>query len=173
MDGTRPGEATRREIALGIERLGGQQKQLIRIEQLVGLGLSQRGVHHRVGSRTLFRVHEAAWLLGATEAPPSLPHLTNRTGAGRTSEQFVVHRRMVDPKDVFRWSGIPCTRPERTVLDCAASSADLKQRLQRLTPYRARSSPSASRSQRSSRSITPPVRPSVMWGPSPPESFAP
>lgn len=148
-----PGQATRREIARGIEKLAGTQKQLVRIEQILGLGLSRRAVNDRVASRSLFRVHEgvlalhpppysrhqlylaavyacgrgtfisdtaAAWLLGATESPPSLPILTNRTGAGRTSKDFEVHRRAVDPRDVFKWHGIPCTRPERTVLDCAS-----------------------------------------------------
>lgn len=74
------------------------------------------------GRGTFISDQAAAWLLGATELPPSLPILTNRTGAGRSSEKLIVHRRAVEPRDVFKWGGIPCTRPERTVLDCAAST---------------------------------------------------
>ena len=151
-----PGGTTRRAIAAGIERLGGEQKQLLRIEQLIELGLSQRAVHDRVVSRRLFLVHEgvfclhpppysrrqrylaavyacgrgtfisdmaAAWLLGATESPPPKPIVTNRTGAGRKVDGFEVHRRAVEARDVFKWQGIPCTRPERTVLDCAAGAS--------------------------------------------------
>lgn len=63
----------------------------------------------------------AAWLLGAAESAPALPVVTNRTGAGRKVEGIEVHRRIVEPRDVFKRHGIACTRPERTVLDCAAS----------------------------------------------------
>jgi len=151
-----PAGTTRREIARGIERLSGRQKQLLRIEQLIALGLSQRAVHDRVASHTLFRIHEgvlalhpppysrhqsylaavyacgrgtfvsdwaAAWLLGATESPPLLPVVTNRTGAGRRNEGIEVHRRVVAARDVFKRHGIACTKPERTVLDCAASAS--------------------------------------------------
>ena len=110
-----------------IALIGGEQKQLIRIEQLTALGLSGRGAAHRVEARRLFRLHEgvfclhpppysrhqrylgavyscgrgtfisdmaAAWLLGASESPPWLPIVTNRTGAGRSNDQFTVYRRL-------------------------------------------------------------------------------
>lgn len=151
-----PGGTTRREIADRMSRFGGRQKQLLRIEQLVALGLSQRAVNDRVASRTLFRIHEgvlalhpppysrhqeylaavyacgrgtfisdwaAAWLLGAAELPPSLPTVTNRTGAGRRVDGIEVHRRVVEPRDVFMRHGIACTKPERTVLDCSGSAS--------------------------------------------------
>ena len=62
----------------------------------------------------------AAWLLSLREHPPSQPILTKRTGAGRGNDAFTIHRRTVEARDVFKWNGIPCTRPERTILDCAA-----------------------------------------------------
>ena len=75
------------------------------------------------GRGTFVSDQAAAWLLGATESPPSRPILTNRTGAGRENDHLTIHRRAVEARDVFRWHGIPCTRPERTVLDCAASAS--------------------------------------------------
>lgn len=149
---TVPNQATRREIA----RIGGKQKQLIRLEQITQAGLSRSGATKRVVGQTLFRVHDgvfalhpppysrhqqylaavyacgrgsfisdeaAAWLLTLTEDPPSLPILTKRTGAGRENGAFTVHRRIVEARDVFKHHGIPCTRPERTILDCAAHCA--------------------------------------------------
>ena len=139
-----------------MEKLAGRQKQLLRLKQIVALGLGERAAEARVEARRLFRLHDgvfclhpppysrhqrylaavytcgqgtfisdlaAAWLLGATEAPPSLPIVTNRTGAGRKVEDIKVHRRIIEPRDVFKHHGIACTRPERTVLDCAAGAS--------------------------------------------------
>lgn len=75
------------------------------------------------GRGTFISDEAAGWLLGGIESPPSAPIVTNRTRAGRENEAFEVHRRDVEPRDVFKWHGIPCTRPERTVLDCAASAS--------------------------------------------------
>ena len=155
-DGSGPSGTTRRDLDDRIAGIGGEQKQLIRSEQLTALGLSGRGAAHRVEARRLFRLHDgvfclhpppysrhqrylaavyscgrgtfvsdlaAAWLLGASESPPSLPIVTNRTGAGRKSKGIEVHRRIVEPRDVFKRHAIPCTRPERTVLDCAAGAS--------------------------------------------------
>ena len=61
--GSRPRSATRREIALGIERFATEQKQLLRLAQLVELGLSPRGVSNRVASRELFRLHAGVFCL--------------------------------------------------------------------------------------------------------------
>src|SRR6478735_11523434 len=122
-----------------MERIARGQKQLLRLEQIVALGLGARAVEARVKARTLFRVHDgvfclhpppysrhqqylaavyacgrgtfisdhaAAWLLGMTETPPSLPIVTNRTGAGRKVDGIEVHRRVVSPRDVFKQYGI-------------------------------------------------------------------
>lgn len=63
----------------------------------------------------------AAWLLGQTEAVPSMIHVSNRSGAGRGLPGVFVHRRAIDPLDIAKRHGIPCTTPARTVLDCAGS----------------------------------------------------
>ena len=71
---TVPRAATRREIGLGIERIGRRQKQLIRLEQFAALGLTASGVRRRVSSRDLFRVHRGVF---ATHPPPYSPHQVN------------------------------------------------------------------------------------------------
>lgn len=147
-------DASRRDLDAGIAEICGRQKHLIRLQQLVGLGLSPSGVDKRAHRRRLHRVHRAvfaahgppysshqrylaavfacgpgsaisdqpsAWLLGMAEDPPSLPHVCNRTGRGRTLRGIVVHERTVESRDVISRYGIPCTAPARTILDCAAA----------------------------------------------------
>lgn len=63
----------------------------------------------------------ACWLLGMTEDLPEVPHVSNPGGIGRTLSGIVVHERAIDPCDLTRQYGIPCTTPARTILDCAGS----------------------------------------------------
>ena len=151
-----PSATTRARVDAAIARIGSSQKQIVTLRQFRAVGLGSRGVSHRAGRSSLFRMHEqvyalhpppytwhqrflaatyacgrgtfvsdtaAAWLLGATDSFPSLPIVTNHTGAGREIDGIEVHQRVVEPRDVFKWRGIPCTRPERTALDCAASAS--------------------------------------------------
>ena len=63
----------------------------------------------------------ATWLLGQSETVPSLIHVSNRSGAGRSLPGVLVHRRDIDPLDITKRFAIPCTTPARTILDCATS----------------------------------------------------
>lgn len=60
---SKPRSATRRKIALRIERISRRQKQIIRLAQLIEAGLSGRGVRSRIASRDLFRVHRGVFAL--------------------------------------------------------------------------------------------------------------
>lgn len=153
-DDMRPSAASRQTREQRIGAIGGRQKQLITLRQLVIVGLGKRGVRHRVAEGRLSRLHEgvfalhpppyswhqrllaatyacgygsfasdlpAAHLLGATESVPSLPHITNERGSGRTLGGIVVHRRPLDRRDTTVRFGIPCTTSARTILDCASS----------------------------------------------------
>lgn len=63
----------------------------------------------------------AAWLQGMSENRPAQVHVANSSGSGRGLAGIVVHRRELDGIDVELRYGIPCTTPERTIFDCAAS----------------------------------------------------
>jgi hypothetical protein len=61
----------------------------------------------------------AAALFGLAEPPP-VPHITIPRGvSGRRRECGVIHWARLDPADVGDADGFPCTRPARTVVDCA------------------------------------------------------
>ncbi len=68
-----PQSAARREIAAQIARVGGGQKQLLTLGQLVGIGLSARAVRARVEASRLFRIHRGVFAL---HPPPYSPHQT-------------------------------------------------------------------------------------------------
>lgn len=74
------------------------------------------------GEGTFVSDMAAAWLLGATERTPSVPQVTNQSGAGRDVSEIEVHQRVVASRDVIKRYGIPCSSPARTLLDCAASA---------------------------------------------------
>lgn len=62
--------ATRCDLELSVERLFRSQKQLIRLEQLVALGLSPSEVEKRVNRRHLHRLHRSVF---AAHPPPYSP----------------------------------------------------------------------------------------------------
>ena len=63
----------------------------------------------------------AAALAGLVEEPQRFVHVSNLTGRGRGLPGVIVHRRRIDPRDMTRIGGVPCTTATRTVVDCAAS----------------------------------------------------
>jgi predicted transcriptional regulator of viral defense system len=75
------------------------------------------------GPRSAISNLAAAWLLGASEIRPDLPHVTNPTGRGRRFDGIVVHQRRVDPADITSRFRNPCTTPARMILDCSASAS--------------------------------------------------
>ncbi len=61
----------------------------------------------------------AAALFGLVE-PPSVPHITVPRGAsGRLGDIAEVHWAHLEAADICGVGGVPCTRPARTVVDCA------------------------------------------------------
>lgn len=64
-------DAARRDLDLGIERICRRQKQLVRLEQLVALGLTPSGVDKRVARRRLHRLHRGVF---SVHPPPYSRH---------------------------------------------------------------------------------------------------
>ena len=52
--------------------------------------------------------------------PPEVPHVTVPPGTSGRFRGAVVHHSPLDPVDICTADAIPCTRPARTVVDCAA-----------------------------------------------------
>ena len=63
----------------------------------------------------------AAALHGLLEKPPTFAHVSNPTGAGRSLQGIVVHRRKIARCDLTIRHGIPCTSVTRTIVDLAAT----------------------------------------------------
>jgi very-short-patch-repair endonuclease len=66
-DGGRPKSASHAGLEAEIAEISSRQKRLIRLDQLKGLGLTRRGVAHRVASGSLYRLHAGVF---ATHPPP-------------------------------------------------------------------------------------------------------
>lgn len=144
---------TRELVDARIAAVARRQRHLVRLDQLISLGLSPRAVQHRADRNSLHRIHRGVyathgppyspqqmWLaatlacgpdaalsdwcaavhLGIREALPSAVEVTSPTGAGRRFAGITVHRRPLDPRDVWRKQGIPTTTAARTILDLAA-----------------------------------------------------
>ncbi len=62
----------------------------------------------------------AAWLFGMATKLVRPIHISSARGSGRRRRGIVVHRYEIEPKDITRRHGTPCTTPARTILDLAA-----------------------------------------------------
>jgi hypothetical protein len=144
--------ANSRDVETRMQRLGSRQKQLLRLDQAIGAGLSERAVERRAASGRLHRLHDgvfalhgppftpqqlylaahfacgpesliggfcSAALFSLVDEMPRVPEIISPKGAGRARSGINVRRVVVDPRDRVIRHGIPCTRPARTIVDCA------------------------------------------------------
>jgi hypothetical protein len=75
--------------------------------------------HFACGADSLVGGFCSAALFSLVESASRLPEILSPTGRGRDRDGINVRRSVVDPRDRVIRHGIPCTRPARTIIDCA------------------------------------------------------
>ncbi|MFD6699170.1 MULTISPECIES: type IV toxin-antitoxin system AbiEi family antitoxin [unclassified Microbacterium] len=73
----------------------------------------------------------AAWIHGASDAPPDPHELQSATGhrlRAPTTRRIIVHDPVLDPSDVQHLGGIAVTTPERTLIDLLRWPATVPER---------------------------------------------
>lgn len=73
------------------------------------------------GAGAVLSDYAAAAHLGMRRAGDRVPEVTVPRAGGRKIDGIRVHRRQLDPRDVWTREGIRVTRPARTILDVAAT----------------------------------------------------